>query len=198
MKALPDIPSGPESWKRFSAGVLEALRARTPLRSPTCEIDENVDGFMPLPRLPPTVAVGAAADLLPLEPFAASEEGTPKIGVTIGTFGTNAEYSVGAAVPLIDTTRIDADPAPRLTVAVGDILLYLKITVDSNGLITEVKVQKTASANPPSPTLYTIFYVRLCTMQVTAPAQVTLGTYELGGSQSFELCGGSNPLWSLT
>ena len=52
MKALPDIPSGPESWKRFSAGVLEALRARTPLRSSTCEIDENVDGFMPLPRLP--------------------------------------------------------------------------------------------------------------------------------------------------
>lgn len=198
MKALPDIPPGPEPWKRFSAGVLEALRARTPLRSPTCEIDENVDGFMPLPRLPPAVAGAADADLLPLEPYAASADGTPKIGVTIGSFGTNAEYPVGAAVPLIGTTRIDADPAPLLTVAVGDKLLYLKVTVDSDGRITEVKVEKTSSVNPPSPTLYTIFYVRLCTMTVTAPAQVTLGTYELAGSQSFELCGGSSPLWSLT
>jgi hypothetical protein len=46
MKPLPEIPPGPEAWKRFAAGVLAALRARTPLRSPTNEIDEKADGFM--------------------------------------------------------------------------------------------------------------------------------------------------------
>jgi hypothetical protein len=52
MNALPDIPPGPVAWKQFAAGVLAALRARTPLRSPSCEIDEKADGFMPLPRAP--------------------------------------------------------------------------------------------------------------------------------------------------
>lgn len=52
MNALPEIPPGPGAWKRFAEGLLAALRARTPLRSPTCEIDEKPDGFMPLPRIP--------------------------------------------------------------------------------------------------------------------------------------------------
>jgi len=46
MNALPEIPPGPASWRSFAAGVIAALRARTPLRSPTNEIDEKADGFM--------------------------------------------------------------------------------------------------------------------------------------------------------
>ena len=135
---------------------------------------------------------------LPLQPYVSSESATPKISVYSGTFGLNAEASSGTSVPLIGATRIDAATPPRLTVAVGDILLYLKVTVDADGLITEVKVQSTSSASPPSPTLYTIYYVRLCTMVVTSPDIVTLGVFELAGSQSWELCGGSTPLWRLT
>jgi hypothetical protein len=52
MKPLPEIPPGPEAWKRFASGVLAALRARTPLRSPTAEIDEKNDGFFVLPKIP--------------------------------------------------------------------------------------------------------------------------------------------------
>ena len=46
MNALPEIPPGPASWRRFAADLLAALKARTPLRSPTNEIDEKGDGFM--------------------------------------------------------------------------------------------------------------------------------------------------------
>ena len=59
MNALPEIPPGPAAWKLFAAGVLAALRARTPLRSPTCEIDEKADGFMARPRLPPVAPTTA-------------------------------------------------------------------------------------------------------------------------------------------
>ena len=141
-------------------------------------------------------ALGAAV-LLPLQPYSATEDGTPKIGVNSGTFGSNAELNPGDAVPKIDGTRLDASPSPKLTVAVGDKLLYLKVTVNDDGRITAVTVEKTSSPDPPAPTLYTIFYVRLATLTVTSDS-VSVGTYELGGSQVFELCGGTYPVWTFT
>ena len=69
--------------------------------------------------------------------------------------------------------------------------------VNDDGRITAVTVEKTSSPDPPAPTLYTIFYVRLATLTVTSDS-VSVGTYELGGSQVFELCGGTYPVWTFT
>jgi len=198
---IPEIPKVDKktSYQGVKA-ILEKLRAefvRSYLLDSTSisVVDNPGQGRSPEVNFP---TQGPAGTTLPLQPYVSSESGTPKISVYPGTFGLNAEASSGTSVPLIGATRIDAATPPRLTVAVGDILLYLKVTVDADGLITEVKVQSTSSASPPSPTLYTIYYVRLCTMVVTSPDIVALGVFELAGSQSWELCGGSTPLWRLT
>jgi len=141
---------------------------------------------------------GLAPPRLPLQPYDASVAGAAKIGVTNGTFGGNVEYTVGASVPLIGDTRIDYSKPPSLAVDPSSKLIYLKVTVDVNGAISEVKVQVTSDVNPPSPTLYTIFYVRLCTITVASNLSLSLGNYELGGSQTYELCGGTTNLYRLS
>ena len=141
---------------------------------------------------------GVAPAMLPLQPYDASIEKATKIGVTNGTFGGNVELTVGASVPLIGGTRIDYSTPPSLDVSSDSKLIYLKVTVNLNGAISEVKVEVGSDVNPPSPTQYTIFYVRLCTIAVTSDGSLSLGSYELGGSQTYELCGGTTNLYRLS
>lgn len=141
---------------------------------------------------------GSGATLLPLQPYNASELDVPKIGVTMGTFGDNSVATPGASVPTIDGTRIDESPAPLLTLSASDVLLYLQVDVDTFGLITAVSVNSTSDPDPPANTPSTL-YVRLATTLVTiipgVSATVTLGTFNLGGSQGYELCAGTTHLY---
>jgi len=142
-----------------------------------------------------------SSSLLPLQPYNASELDVPKIGVTMGTFGDNSVATPGASVPTIDGTRIDESPAPLLTLSASDVLLYLQVDVDTYGLITAVSVNSTSDPDPPANTPSTL-YVRLATVLVTiipgVSATVTVGTPNLRGSQSYELCAGTTHLYRLT
>lgn len=187
----PVLRSGGQITEGWFEKLRSYLRAITPRESPTVLPSTTGGGTTFALRKRP--AVGAA--LLALQPYVATEGETPKVGLAPGTFGSNAELNPGDAVPTIGGTRIDAVTPPKLTLDDGDRLLYLAVTVDGDGKITSVTVEHTADEDPPAPTLYTMFYVRLCTLTVSG-ATVTLGTYELGGSKTFELCGGTNPVWA--
>lgn len=137
---------------------------------------------------------------VPLNIYGASTGATPKISAWNGTFGGNAYYAVGDEIPRMGGTKINVIPIPTLTVAVGNVLVYLEIDVNANGLITGSDYRATSSVNPPVNTL-TKLYVRIASIVVTivaskASVRVT-APQNLSGSQAYELCGGNDHLYRL-
>jgi hypothetical protein len=137
---------------------------------------------------------------VPLNIYGASTGATPKISAWNGTFGGNAYYAVGDEIPRMGGTKINVIPIPTLTVAVGNVLVYLEIDVNANGLITGSDYRATSAVDPPANTLVKL-YVRIASIVVTvvaskASVRVT-APQNLSGSQVYELCGGNDHLYRL-
>ena len=49
MLDLPEVPPGPVAWKEFMELILEAVEARTPIATETCDVNETMSGFEIIP-----------------------------------------------------------------------------------------------------------------------------------------------------
>jgi len=135
--------------------------------------------------------------LAPLQVYSVSDT-SPKISVKPGTFGQNAEATTGASVPTISGSRIDTPDGsgnyPTLVLSSADKLVYIEVDVNSSGLITGVKVNSSTLSDPPASTP-TALYVTLATIN-NSGGNMTI-TNNLSGSQSYQLCAGTNHLYRL-
>jgi hypothetical protein len=53
---LPEVPPGPVAWKDFMELVVEAIEARTPIATETCDVNETTTGFEIIPLIDPAPA----------------------------------------------------------------------------------------------------------------------------------------------
>jgi hypothetical protein len=56
---LPEVPPGPAAWKEFMELVVEAIAARTPIATETCDVNETTTGFEIIPLIDPAPAAFA-------------------------------------------------------------------------------------------------------------------------------------------
>lgn len=198
MKPLAPLKRGPKILRAWLNAMRDAVIGNRILRAEGYEVHEHPGGTQLILDVAALLA-GSSSSRLPLQPYDASAGATPKIKVAPGTFGGNAEAASGASVPTISGTRIDAATPPALTLGASDILIYLEADVDVAGLIAATSIHSTAAADPPAGDA-TVLYVRLASVAVTivgGTARVAVGTPNLRGSQTYELCGGVVHLYSL-
>lgn len=181
-------------WKDTAQAVVDYLEALLKLEvSPAGTGKLIVSRSRIFLQLDPKAIRSAART--PLQVYNSSAGSTPRISVEPGTFGENAAETGGDGTPTIGGTSIYANPAPTLTVGATDVLIYLHVSVNAEGQITGVTVEKTSGSIPTSDE--SDLYVTLAGITVTtgALASVTVSAPNLTGSQAYELCGGTQHLY---
>jgi hypothetical protein len=197
MITAPRDPESGEDILEWAREITRVVRAVLPRSSGDILAHTRSTGtaYVFRPR-PPRATDGSPP--IPLSPYDASSGEDAFVGITPGTFGGNAESTVGTSVPTIDSVRIDDATPPALALGEDDVLIYLQADVGTDGLITATSIHSTEDADPPANTASTC-YVRLATCVVTLGdrASVAFGVPNLRGSQAYELCGGVTHLHRL-
>jgi hypothetical protein len=99
MRPLPQIPPGPRPWMEFAREMLEAVRARTPLATERCEVDERADGCGIIPTRYPSERLSVTQVTIDLT------------GITIAA---NGYYTATASLPGVpDHTPFEVDTGPQ-------------------------------------------------------------------------------------
>jgi hypothetical protein len=146
---------------------------------------------------------GGALAIIPLNIYGSvASGGSMYVKAYKGTFGGNTPNAPGNEVPTITeggvAVRIDVFPPPKLSIPSGTKLVYLKVNVNTGGYVLNSLYETTASVDPPANTTGTL-YVRISTIVISTNAQVSiLEPQNVRGSQTYELCGGSQHLYALS
>lgn len=135
MKSPEKLDWGPARLRRWADNLVLAVRARTPLRSETCEIHETPAGYQPLPQAQRSTVLGAA-DRQPLELFVTVVDDVQKIGITPSTVHSDTPSNAGDAPPWVLSPVGSAG------------VVYAKVTDDSSTYVVTDRVIEAAATLP--------------------------------------------------
>lgn len=172
-KAPRPLRRGPKWLQNAYNDLLAYSCQTTPLAGPQMSSQQGPNGIM----LTPQVSSGVITHI----PFQLAVASPTQIRVYLGTVNGNApdDFSPG-------------DTPPFLLSVSGDGVVFIEVTTDAGGTITDVSVSFDASMPADSAGDY---HQQIGSFSSSGGSLVV--AQAIGGSQWFELCGGVVPLWGL-